>query len=95
MNGHERKMTYRAWSAAVIALLAASGARAAEIVPDEQAFARGAQAWAGQCARCHAMRDPRELRDDQWRAVVTHMRIRGGLTGQQARDILRFLQESN
>ena len=81
--------------ALAIAWLGTCAASAAEPAPDVQAFARGAQAWADQCARCHTMRDPRELRDDQWRAVVTHMRIRGGLTGQQARDILRFLQESN
>lgn len=80
---------------ALIALLAGALAAAAEPQPDPAAFARGARAWAEQCARCHNMRDPRELRDDQWRAVVTHMRVRAGLTGEQARDILRFLQESN
>lgn len=80
---------------ALMVLLAAAAASAAEQQPDPAAFARGARAWAEQCARCHNMRDPKELRDDQWRAVVTHMRIRAGLTGQQARDILRFLQESN
>jgi mono/diheme cytochrome c family protein len=68
---------------------------AAEPTPDPQAIGRGARAWAEQCARCHNMRDARELRDDQWRPVVMHMRVRAGLTGQQARDILRFLQESN
>lgn len=63
--------------------------------PDPAAIARGAGAWAQNCARCHEMRDPKELRDDQWKPVVTHMRIRAGLTGQQARDILKFLQEGN
>ena len=80
---------------ALVSLLAGAIAAAAEPQPDPAAFARGARAWAEQCARCHNMRDPRELRDDQWRAVVTHMRVRAGLTGEQARDILRFLQESN
>jgi cytochrome c1 len=63
--------------------------------PDPMQFARGAQTWADNCARCHNMRDPKELRDDQWRAVVSHMRVRGGLTGQEARDVLAFLQGSN
>lgn len=63
--------------------------------PDVAAFAHGAKAWADNCNRCHNMRDPRELRDDQWRVVVTHMRMRAGLTGQEARDILTFLQGSN
>lgn len=80
---------------ALVVPLAAGLAAAAEPQPDPVAFARGARAWAEQCARCHNMRDPRELRDDQWRAVVTHMRVRAGLTGEQARDILRFLTESN
>lgn len=58
-------------------------------------FARGAQTWADNCSRCHNMRAPKELRDDQWRAAVTHMRVRGNLTGQEARDVLAFLQASN
>lgn len=80
---------------ALSALLTSGLATPAGPQPDPAAFARGARAWAEQCARCHNMRDPRELRDDQWRAVVTHMRVRAGLTGEQARDILRFLTESN
>lgn len=72
-----------------------AGAAEPQPQPDPAAFARGAKTWADNCARCHNMRDPRELRDDQWRAVVTHMRLRAGLTGEQARDILLFLQESN
>lgn len=63
--------------------------------PDMAAFAHGAKAWADNCSRCHNMRDPGELRDDQWRVAVTHMRLRAGLTGQEARDILTFLQGSN
>ena len=63
--------------------------------PDPMQFGRGAQTWANTCARCHNMRDPKELRDDQWRAAVAHMRVRAGLTGQEARDVLTFLQGSN
>ncbi len=63
--------------------------------PDPMQFARGARTWADNCARCHNMRDPKELRDDQWRPVISHMRVRGGLTGEEARDVLAFLQGSN
>lgn len=63
--------------------------------PDPAQFARGAQTWANTCARCHNMRDPKELRDDQWRAAMAHMRVRAGLTGQETRDVLVFLQGSN
>lgn len=56
---------------------------------------RGAQSWAENCMRCHNMRAPREFRDDLWKPIVTHMRVRAGLTGQEARDILAFIQNSN
>lgn len=58
-------------------------------------FGRGAQAWVANCTRCHNARDPKEFRDDLWKPIVTHMRIRAGLTGQEARDILTFLTQSN
>ncbi len=84
----------------IVAAIAASGllqplARAADQKPDSAAFARGAKAWANNCSRCHNMRDPKDLTDVQWRPVVAHMRVRAGLTGQEARDILLFLQRSN
>jgi mono/diheme cytochrome c family protein len=63
--------------------------------PDPAAFARGARLWADNCGRCHNVRDPKELRDDQWKPVMTHMRIRAPLTGAEQRDILLFLQASN
>jgi hypothetical protein len=56
---------------------------------------RGVKLWSDVCARCHNMRDPREFRDDQWQVIVSHMRVRAGLTGQDARDMLAFLQASN
>lgn len=58
-------------------------------------FTRGVKAWTDNCTRCHNTRDPKELRDDQWRTTVYHMRVRANLTGQETRDILKFLQDSN
>ncbi len=58
-------------------------------------LARGAKSWSENCARCHEMRDPMEFRDDLWRPIVTHMRVRAGLTGLQQREILAFLQSAN
>jgi mono/diheme cytochrome c family protein len=63
--------------------------------PEEGDFAQGTKAWSENCARCHNMRSPSDLRDDQWVTSVFHMRVRAGLTGQEARDILTFLQGSN
>ncbi|NOX09142.1 MAG: cytochrome c [Gammaproteobacteria bacterium] len=63
--------------------------------PEKGDFIAGAKAWADNCTRCHNLRDPKELRDDQWLTTMFHMRVRGGLTGQETRDILTFLQQSN
>lgn len=57
--------------------------------------ARGVKAWSENCMRCHNARDPREYSDDLWKPIITHMRIRAGLTGQQARDILAYFKQSN
>lgn len=67
----------------------------AQDFPESGDPAKGAKSWADNCARCHNMRDPQDLRDDQWITTVFHMRVRAGLTGQQTRDILTFLQDSN
>ncbi|MEZ3187059.1 cytochrome c5 family protein [Stutzerimonas chloritidismutans] len=63
--------------------------------PEAGDSAAGAKAWSENCSRCHNMRSPSELRDDQWLTTVFHMRVRAGLTGQETRDILTFLQASN
>jgi len=57
--------------------------------------ARGARQWANNCARCHNFRNPKEFPDALWNPVITHMRLQAGLTGQQARDILAYMQASN
>lgn len=55
----------------------------------------GALIWATTCDRCHNTRDPQEFRDDQWSVIISHMRVRAGLTGSDAREVLAFLQASN
>lgn len=77
---------------AVAATLSAAAPMAQDRAGD---VGRGAQTWSDNCARCHNMRDPSEFRDDLWRPIIGHMRIRAGLTGQQARDVLAFMQSSN
>lgn len=62
---------------------------------DAMAFSRGAKSWAQNCANCHNMRDAKEFSDAQWKVIVNHMRVRAGLTGQETRDVLLFLQENN
>lgn len=78
----------------VLSALLSSAALAAE-PPKKGDVARGARAWGENCVRCHNARDPKEMTDAQWKTTVYHMRVRAGLTGQQVRDILEFLQKSN
>jgi len=81
--------------AAMAGLALPASAGAADEKPDPAAFARGAQSWVGNCSRCHNARDPKDYSDQQWKVVISHMRIRAGLSGEEARDILKFLQASN
>ena len=92
--------------AAVVTVILGLGVLAAQVpvvaaentvaVPtDPMQFAKGAKTWADTCARCHNMRDPKSLRDDQWRVAVAHMRVRAGLTATEAENVLVFLQQSN
>ena len=55
----------------------------------------GAQAWAEVCGRCHNVRAPTDFTDAEWEPIVTHMRVRAGMTGQESRDVLTFLQAAN
>ncbi len=63
--------------------------------PEPGDFAQGSKVYAENCGRCHNFRSPTDLRDDQWITSTYHMRVRAGLTGQQTRDVLMFLQNSN
>lgn len=62
---------------------------------DPSAFARGAVAWGAHCSSCHAMRDPKDFDDKQWKVIATHMRLRAALDGAEVRDITVFLTGSN
>lgn len=55
----------------------------------------GAILWGENCSRCHNTPDPSAFSDVQWEAIGTHMRIRGGLTADDTRKIIEFLQQSN
>jgi len=67
------------------ALLSADGAKPAP--------AKGrAQLWAETCNRCHNTRSPDSYSGKEWAVVMSHMRVRGYLTGADQRAILEFLQ---
>jgi len=96
------KPTYKTTlrSAVAVSLLGLAGglmtsAAFAADYPAPGDFANGSKVWAENCGRCHRIRGAKELRDDQWITTVFHMRVRAGLTGQETRDVLTFLQASN
>jgi mono/diheme cytochrome c family protein len=55
----------------------------------------GSQLWAENCTRCHNARPPQYYSDVTWGIIGAHMRIRANLTGEEQREIVKFLQASN
>ena len=58
-------------------------------------IAAGGTTWSHRCGQCHYLRPPSQYSDAQWAVAMHHMRVRVPLTGEEQRDILRFLQASN
>ncbi len=54
-----------------------------------------AEIWASTCSRCHRMRSPASLSDEEWGLVVHHMRVRAYLTAEEQQRILEFLEQAN
>jgi hypothetical protein len=62
---------------------------------DPMQVVRGAKAWKNNCGRCHNLRSPKELTDEEWDVSTAHMRVRANLDGKDAEDIKAFLKASN
>jgi len=58
----------------------------------EPASPRGAKLWAENCRRCHELRAPDSYSSDQWGVALNHMRLRAGLTDDDAKEIGEFLK---
>jgi len=71
----------------------------AQSAPAEKPPARkaltGAELYAVHCNRCHPERFAPERTPEQWKTIVTHMRVRANLPAAQAREIMKFLQENS
>jgi hypothetical protein len=55
----------------------------------------GAVLWGETCGNCHNAPDPTAFSDREWDAIGSHMRIRAGLTAEETKKIVTFLQQSN
>ncbi len=53
----------------------------------------GADLYAIHCNRCHPERYATEFTPAQWKTIMTHMRVRANLPADQAKAILKYLQE--
>ncbi len=103
MNMNKKPMALMTMIAGVGALIAAgslmgTAAIAAEKkadTPDPMLIVKGAKAWKENCGRCHNLRSPKELTDEEWDTSVAHMRTRANLAAKDARAIRAFLQSSN
>ena len=55
----------------------------------------GAELYAVHCNRCHPERYPTEFTAAQWKTVMIEMRVRANLPADQAKAILKYLQEDS
>jgi hypothetical protein len=55
----------------------------------------GSELYAIHCGRCHPERYPTEFTPAQWKTVMLEMRVRANLPEDQAKAILKYLQEDS
>jgi hypothetical protein len=55
----------------------------------------GAELYSIHCNRCHPERYPTERTAAQWKTIMLHMQVRANLPVEQARMILKYLQENS
>jgi cytochrome c5 len=53
----------------------------------------GQQLYAINCNRCHSERYPTEWTAAHWKTILTHMRVRANLPAEQAKEILKYLEQ--
>lgn len=53
----------------------------------------GQELYAIHCSRCHSERYPTEFTPAHWRTIMTHMRVRANLPAEQAREVLKYLEQ--
>jgi mono/diheme cytochrome c family protein len=83
-------------SAAVLLAGCASDTKpAAATAPAAVAEKGGAQLWSENCARCHNLHSPSHYSPAQWEVAVHSMRIKAGLTGDDARSITEFMKSAS
>ena len=83
------------WAAAAAVLALSLAAPQPAAAQGSEAVAEGARVYGATCGRCHNARSPLERSDRDWVTIINHMRVRADMTGDQARNVLAFLQATN
>jgi mono/diheme cytochrome c family protein len=55
----------------------------------------GADLYAMHCNRCHPERYATERTAAQWKTIILHMRVRANIPAEQAKAIMKYLQEDS
>lgn len=55
----------------------------------------GAEVYQANCGKCHSERYPSERTAEEWKLIVNHMRVIGGLTAKEAKAVLEYLQQNS
>ena len=72
-----------------------AGPETAPEKPAEKKSLSGADLYAIYCNRCHSERYATEFTAAQWKTIMIHMRVRANIPADQAREILKYLQEDS
>jgi hypothetical protein len=72
-----------------------AGPETAPEKPAEKKSLSGADLYAIHCNRCHSERYATEFTAAHWKTIMMHMRVRANLTAEQAREVLKYLQEDS
>lgn len=54
----------------------------------------GDKVWSVACQQCHNRPNPASHSNAQWDVIIHHMRVRGNLTGMEARAVLEFIKDA-
>ena len=61
--------------------------------PEKKAKLTGQELYSIHCGRCHAERYPTEFTASQWKTIALEMRVRANLPAEQAKAVMKYLQE--
>ena len=81
-------------AAMIVAVASLALAKVADAKPAKKKLT-GEQLYAINCNRCHSERYPTERTEAQWKTLMLHMRVRANLPADQAKAILKYMQEES